>query len=82
MPEIMDNLGQSALFPFKSQNITGDSAMLKILANSTKFSSPIIEMANEISPMGDQTMRFLQGLDLGKKREKKFTKIKIEKTPG
>ena len=66
MPEIMDNLGQLALFPFKAQNISGESAMLNILAEATSFSSPVIEMANEISPMGDKTMRFLQGLDLGK----------------
>ena len=67
MPEILDNHGKTALFPYKAQNITGESAMLKILAAATAFSSPIIEMSNEISPMGDQTMRFLQGLDLGKK---------------
>ena len=73
MPEIMDNLGQPALFPFKAQNISGGSEMLNILAKATKFSSPIIEMANEISPTGDQTMRFLQGLDLGKKLKNNYT---------
>ena len=66
MPQILDNLGKQALFPFKNQIITGESAMLNIMAETTKFSSPIIEAANEISPLGDQTMRFLQALDLGK----------------
>ena len=72
MPQILDNLGQHALFPFKNQQITGESTMLKIMAETTKFSSPIIEAANEISPLGDMTMRFIQALDLGKK-------LKIEK---
>jgi hypothetical protein len=66
MPQILDNNGKPALFPFKNTNATGDSVMLKIMASTTSHSSPIIDMANEISPMGDLTMRFLQGLDLGK----------------
>jgi hypothetical protein len=70
MPQILDNLGQQALFPFKNQNITGESSMLKAMAATTKFSSPIIDTANEISPLGDQTMRFLQALDLGKNDQK------------
>ena len=67
MPQILDNLGQQALFPFKKQNLTGESSMLKVMAETTKFSSQIIEAANEISPLGDKTMRFIQALDLGNK---------------
>ena len=68
MPQIMDKNGLPALLPFTNQNITGDSAMLKAMASTTRFSTPIIDNANEISPMGDRTMRFLQGLDLGKQK--------------
>ena len=66
MPQILDNNGQPALLPFQGQHNDGDSTMLRIMAASTALSSPIIDTANEVSPLGDETMRFINGLDLGK----------------
>jgi hypothetical protein len=66
MPQILDNNGQPALLPFKGNNNDGESTMLRIMSAATALSAPIIDMANEISPLGDETMRFINGLDLGK----------------
>jgi hypothetical protein len=66
MPQILDHNGRLALLPFNGKHHDGDSTLLRVMAKTTAFSTPVIDTANDISPLADSNMRFLQGLDLGK----------------
>ena len=67
MPQILDHNGQHALLPFSGKHHDGDSTLLRIMAKTTRLSTPVIDTANDISPLADENMRFLQGLNLGEK---------------
>jgi hypothetical protein len=66
MPQILDHNGHHALLPFNGKHHDGDSTLLRVMAKTTVLSTPVIDTANDISPLADGNMRFLQGLDLGK----------------
>ena len=66
MPQILDHNGRYALLPFNGKHHDGDSTLLRVMAKTTKLSTPVIDTANDISPLADGSMRFLQGLNLGK----------------